>query len=281
MYRVAVVTSYFPSSAQPYQGHSAYQTLLQLQRWAEIDVYVPLAVYPKGILPKSFPYFRADASYCPAGIRTHYFEYPALPVISRFANGYTCCRNLLPYLKKSKPDLILNYWLYPPGFAAARAGKILDIPVIVCAIGSDLRRIPDPITRRLTRQTLRDASFVVTVSHELREQAIQLGAHPANVQAVLNGCDTSIFKPGDRTAARAELGVSQDSEVILYVGRFDANKGLRELMDAAISLSRSRPRLELVLVGEGLLHNELRERARDAGIGDRVRFPGICKSAGV
>jgi len=47
------------------------------------------------------------------------------------------------------------------------------------------------------------------------------------------------------------LGVSPDSEAVVYIGRMDVKKGLRELVDAAASLHPLRPNLHVYLVGEG------------------------------
>jgi teichuronic acid biosynthesis glycosyltransferase TuaC len=281
MLRIAIVSSYFPSSAQPYQGHSAYQTARELKKLALVEAFVPLAIYPRWFQPRNFPYFRADPNYSPPEIHTTYIEYPAIPGISRFLNGYMCARKLLPHLRRSRPDLILSYWLYPVGYAATKVAKVLDIPSVLCAIGTDLRRIPDPITLQLTRKALHDASFVITVSEELRQCAIHLGVPATHVKTILNGCDSSIFHLGDRHAARTELGVEQDAELLLYAGRLDPNKGLRELLAAIVLLHLERPRLRLVILGEGILREELVQRAQTAGIRHRVLFAGPVGSTEV
>ena len=46
MLKIAVVTRYFPSSAEPWQGRSAYQTLRVLARKADLRVFYPNAQYP-------------------------------------------------------------------------------------------------------------------------------------------------------------------------------------------------------------------------------------------
>jgi alpha-1,6-mannosyltransferase len=56
---------------------------------------------------------------------------------------------------------------------------------------------------------------------------------------------------------------------VLYVGRLSREKGLRELLEAAAA---SREPWPLVLLGTGPAGDALRERARQLGLGDRVRF---------
>ena len=56
---------------------------------------------------------------------------------------------------------------------------------------------------------------------------------------------------------------------VLYVGRISREKGLRELLEAAAA---SREPWPLVLLGTGPAGDTIRERARQLGLGDRVRF---------
>jgi glycosyltransferase involved in cell wall biosynthesis len=65
------------------------------------------------------------------------------------------------------------------------------------------------------------------------------------------------------------------------VGRLDVKKGLREMLAAAARLALEHPRLQLAFVGEGLFGKELEDRAGNAGLGGRVRLPGVCSSAEV
>jgi len=274
MHRLAVITSYFPIREQPYRGHSAYQTLQKLRARMEIEVFYPLAVYPRWLRPKNFPYLRSDVNYSPAEIHTQYIEYPALPLLSRPFNGLVCGRHLSQQVERFKPHLILNYFIYPEGYAALLIGKTLGVPVILGAIGSDVNRIPDWPTRWLTQKALREASFVLTVSDHLRLEAIRLGASPELTRTVRNGCDTSIFHLADRPAARAELGLDPGSSIIVFVGWLSPTKGLRELVDAVISLIPSHPNLQLFCIGEGHLRPELEARAAREGFARNLCFPG-------
>jgi glycosyltransferase involved in cell wall biosynthesis len=281
--KIAVVTSYFPIAAEPYRGHSAYHTLRRMQHQADIQVICPIAVYPrsKWLSPRGFRYHRPDLTYSPPDMRATYLEYPVLPWITRPINGWMCARYVRPHLVAAKPDLILNYWIYPDGYAAVRIGRELGVPVIVSSIGSDIRRPGDAISRALMRKTLLDASAVLTVSEELRQQAIRLGVDPANATTVLNGCDFQVFYPRDRAASRRETGVPPDAELLLFVGWLSPTKGLAELMEAFIAMARTRPHLRLALVGEGFYRDTIAEKARSAGLADRVQLLGRMNSEGV
>ena len=171
---IAVVTPLFPIKEEPYRGNAIYQTVVNMQRHADIEVICPVAVYPPLLVPR-YRYHRVDPSYRPEGVNTRYIEYPAVPVLSRPLNGALCARRILPDLQKLNPDLILNYWLYPEGYSSVQIARRLGKPVIVASRGSDLRRIGDPITRRLVRHTVNAADFVLTVSEDLRSRVVQMG----------------------------------------------------------------------------------------------------------
>jgi teichuronic acid biosynthesis glycosyltransferase TuaC len=279
--KIAVITQYFPTSEQPWAGHSAYQTLRYLAQWHEVQVFYPEVRYPKRLTPTTGRLTRLDASYQPDGVEVEYIPYPALPAVSRALNGWVASGRLLPHVRRFGPEIILNYVVYPDGFAALRVGKALKVPVVVTAIGSDLNRIPDPLCGALTRKTLRESDAVVTVSGDLKRTAILLGADAGKCYAILNGCDTSIFYNRDRGEARAELRIGPDEEVVAYVGRMDVRKGLRELIEAVASLHERRPRLRCYLVGDGSDETALRELIAQKNAGEYVRLMPPCKTDGV
>jgi glycosyltransferase involved in cell wall biosynthesis len=249
--KIAVVTRYFPSSAEPWQGRSLYQTLRVLARQADVRVFYPNASYPSLLRPRSRSYDMLDGSYSPPDVQASYFDYPALPVLSRPINGTMAARALLSAVRDFSPDLILSCFLYPDGYAALQIGKALKAPVVAMSIGSDINRIGDPISRLHTRTVLREADSVVTVSGDLRSKALAMGALPERVHPIPNGCDLSVFHVRDRVEARRKLGIDPAVEAVVYIGRMDVKKGLRELVEAAASLHPHRPNLHVYLVGEG------------------------------
>lgn len=75
----------------------------------------------------------------------------------------------------------------------------------------------------------------------------------------------------DRLMARRAVGVSADDEVVLLLGRVSARqKGHDVLLRAATLLLRHRPRLRLLIVGDGPDERPLRQLAGDLGIAERV-----------
>ena len=271
--RVTVVTPAYPTRDEPFRGIYNYHRAHALQEWADVQLICAMAAYPAFRKPTGKSGGRRDLRSMP-GLAARYVEYPALPFVSRALNGWVCARKIAPVARETRPDLLLAYWVYPEGFAALLVARRLGIPGVVAAIGSDLRVISDPFTRRGVRAALGRADHVLTVSRELRERAVALGAAPERVRAILNGCDGSVFRPAERASARGDLSVSQGSRLVVFVGRLAEIKGVRELLDAVAIAAGALPPLELVLIGEGPLEAELRARAARGDLAGRVRFLG-------
>ena len=251
MRKITALTWYFPVREEPYRGHSAYQTLRKLKEMVKVDVLCPQPQYPRFMGPRSYRNARTDLTYSVPDLPVRYIPYPVFPVLSRPFNGITCARMVEPYLRESAPDVIISWKIYPEGYAAVILGEKLGIPVVLKAIGSDLNAISDPVSKAFTQAALRRATFTLAVSEHLRQRAVELGAPADRTRAILNGCDTAVFRPQNRDSARRELDVLRDATVLLFVGRLDPLKGVRELMQAFAVLAPEMPRLRLVFVGEG------------------------------
>lgn len=275
--KVTVVTPIFPIPAQPYRGHSEYEIVLALSKNADVNVICPFPRYPRWFQPR-FDCRHPDLSYSPPGVETRYFEYPALPGVTRCINGLVCAKYLEAYFRESMPHLACNFWLYPEGYATVAAARRLGIPAVICSIGSDLNRIADPASRWLTRLAMKRASFVVTKSEHLRERAIGMGINADKVRTVRNGCDPRVFHLADRGAARAQLAVDDKAELVLFVGRLDFKKGILELLEAFASLASRRPNLRLAYVGDGPGGEQLRWKAKHLALENRICLVGSCPS---
>jgi len=275
--KVTLVTPIFPIPAQPYRGHSEYEIILALTKRADVNVICPFPRYPKWFQP-TYDHRHPDLSYSPPGVTARYFEYPALPGVTRCINGLVCARYLEPYFRECMPDVACNFWLYPEGYATVSVARRLGIPAVIGSIGSDLNRFVDPASRWLTRLAMKRATFVVTKSEHLRQRAIQMGVSADKVRTIRNGCNPGVFHLRDRSAARAQLAIDDKAELVLFVGRLDTAKGIEELLEAFASLASHRPNLRLAFVGDGPGGDHLRSKTKHLALEDRITLNGACSS---
>lgn len=90
---------------------------------------------------------------------------------------------------------------------------------------------------------------------------------------VPNGVDTDLFKP-QPSAFRGRHGIRDDEFVVLFVGRFQAVKNHRMLVDAFSRVAAALPAVRLVLAGSGPLEGEVKAQTARLGLGAKVLFLG-------
>jgi len=142
---------------------------------------------------------------------------------------------------------------------------------------------PEPAGREIGEAQVVDAAdrLVANTAGEARELVDLYSADPGKVRVVSPGVDLDLFTVGDVKAARAELGLPQDGQVLLFVGRIQPLKAPDVLLRAAADLLARRPELRRRLVvavlggpsGSGLgKPRALQELAQQLGIAAQVRF---------
>lgn len=89
---------------------------------------------------------------------------------------------------------------------------------------------------------------------------------PVHVMPLL-GLDPELFRKRDNPALKEELGLK--GTVIGFIGRFVPEKGVMDLVETAAKLDGD---FSLLIIGGGALESDLRARAAELGIGDRVRL---------
>ena len=276
MKRIAVVTPILPVPEDKTRGRFIYETALALSKKATVRVFLQQPRYPAipGLRPRSQtvplvgPDFKLDGLDVQAG------TYPALPVLSRLSNGWACGRTLLPRLRAFAPDVVIGYWVYPEGAGALRAARQIDRPIVIGALGTDIH-VRSGMVARLTGQTLRSADAVITVSEAMTRYTVDQYQTPrAKVHTIVNGFNTSVFHPRPRGALRTQHGMDDGHKLMVYVGRLIEAKGLRELIDAFGKLSQRDPQVRLSLIGEGLMHDEIKAMVQQRGLDGRVILTG-------
>jgi glycosyltransferase involved in cell wall biosynthesis len=79
-----------------------------------------------------------------------------------------------------------------------------------------------------------------------------------------------------RTAARQQLGIAADSQVLLFLGRITHQKGVKEIVAAFEVAAQQLPNLRLYLVGpaEGRYGEEVLAQIQQSPVHDRIVAPG-------
>lgn len=120
---------------------------------------------------------------------------------------------------------------------------------------------------RWERAAARWTDVFICVSEDERRQGAELGI-TAELRLLPNAVDLARLRPGDRGAARRELGLA-DAPTVVTVGRLCRQKGQDLLLQAWPAVLAQLPQARLVLVGDGPDAAALRAQAPGG-----VRFAG-------
>jgi glycosyltransferase involved in cell wall biosynthesis len=190
-----------------------------------------------------------------------------LPLRKRTLPGVLAVRRLL---KEWRPDVVnphssVDSWLV----ALARLG--LDPrPRVVRT-----RHLSADVPRNFASRWVynRGADFVMTTGEAIVDALSADGFLPrSRLAAVPTGIDADVFKPGDRAAARASLGLPPDKFLFGIAATLRSWKGHSYLLDA-LKLAAD-PRMHVVIVGDGPQQENIEKQIAALGIAPQVTLAG-------
>jgi len=73
---------------------------------------------------------------------------------------------------------------------------------------------------------------------------------------------------------RRKFNIPLEAKILLYVGRLTSEKNVHFLLDAFYKIAKKNKKVVFVLIGEGYLMNQLKEKAKKLKIESRVIFTG-------
>lgn len=134
-----------------------------------------------------------------------------------------------------------------------------------------------PRRLRQRRWFYRQVRAAHSVSEGVRQQLIGHGFSAEKILPLLNGVDCGHFKPGDRMAARRQIGgLPEDALVLGIVGRFAPQKGHARLIEVFAELCTTRSDLHLLIIGGGGSEEDnSRAQARASQAAARIHFTGF------
>ncbi|MCM8773771.1 MAG: glycosyltransferase, partial [Candidatus Omnitrophica bacterium] len=117
---------------------------------------------------------------------------------------------------------------------------------------------------------------IVVVSQAVRDFYKSKGISEEKLEVIYNGINEEDFciKSEVREKIRKELGVEDNTKVLGIIGRLVEPKGHKFLFNA-MGLLDGRYNLKLVVVGDGVERETLKEMVRSLGLEDKVIFTGL------
>jgi glycosyltransferase involved in cell wall biosynthesis len=124
--------------------------------------------------------------------------------------------------------------------------RLLGVPVVMAVREPVAGRIRGPFYRAMLRR-VDGFRFVSAAQRAAYERA---GWVRPGGAVIANGVDPGVYRPPDeaeRAAARRDAGASEDTILVLYLGRLDPTKGIETLLEAVPLLGD--PRIAVRVVG--------------------------------
>lgn len=181
-------------------------------------------------------------------------------------------------IRAFRPDLIhIHSRKGADTFGALAARLVSDAKVIIS------RRVDDPLKpslfNRLRFGPLCD--HIVAVSKGIVAELVKGGVDAGKVSQVYSAIEAADYQvAADPLAVKAEFGIPAQARVVAVISQLIKRKGHRFLFAAAPQILAAHPETVFFILGEGELHDELVQLAKELGIAERVVFAGYRNDVG-
>ena len=170
-------------------------------------------------------------------------------------------------IRKIKPDIIHAHYATSGGMAALVSGFH---PAIVTVHGSDLiSRVKSPVWRPLLKRIFDYSDCINVVSRELAEIALSLGTREEKIEILTPGIDTEKFAFVERSDSERTSPLR-----MICTRRLEGIFDHYTILNALSILEEKKINFEMTFAGSGSLFGDLKQRAENHGLSDRINFSG-------
>lgn len=128
----------------------------------------------------------------------------------------------------------------------------------------------------ILKKALNFSDRIIAVTPGIKTNIMKIFRIPEEkIVVVSNGANTTLFKPLDQRECRKELNLDSKYFYVCFVGNLAPWQGLEYLIKAAPSVLSHLPECRFLIVGDGVMKNELLRLSRELGVEDRFIFTGV------
>ena len=124
---------------------------------------------------------------------------------------------------------------------------------------------------------LRKFNNVIAVSEKVKDELIKRGIPPNKLHIINNGIDINDSRWNDKTynkELKKEFSITNDEKIIGTIGRLSKEKGHIFLLEAAKEICKKYPNVKFMIIGDGILKEDLLEQTKIIDIEDKIIFAG-------
>jgi glycosyltransferase involved in cell wall biosynthesis len=218
---------------------------------------------------------KADSPMSDASLEEVLMRGMPIPRYPELKLGLPSKKTLVKTWTLRRPDVVHIATEGPLGWSALQAAKVLKLPVT-----SDFRTnfqsyskhygvgwLRKPIVAYL-RKFHNATACTMVPTRELMRTLSQNGF--ANLKVVSRGVDTKLFNIAKRdTGLRSSWGATDDTKVLISVGRMAPEKNLDQVLKTYDALKSTGQAFKLVMVGDGPMKEQFQKRYPE------IIFPGM------
>jgi len=194
------------------------------------------------------------SDYVPLGSQLRDSENRLHTIVKKHKMDFGVALRLAHLLRTLQADIVHSY-LFSADIASRLAGRLAGTPVV---IGSERNTDYVPKKRHVLayRLTRRCVDLTIANSRAGAQFNSRTYRQPlGDYRVVYNGVDTERFRPQDKTAARAALGIAASNRVVGVFASFKPQKNHAMVLRAFARVIPSSPDVRLLLVGDRLYGN--------------------------
>jgi len=283
MLRVVTLSTLFPNPVQPNFGVFVENQTLRLAACDDVELRVvnpiPMPLPPLDRLPHYAKLRTLPLQDVWKGVPVARPRMRVIPRLSAPLNPALLVRAARPVLRRWREegfrfDVIDAQFFFPDGPAARVLAAEFGVPFSVKARGADIHYWGNRAgCRGQVRRAAAEAHGMLAVAASLRRDMIGMGMDGERIAVHYTGVDLERFRPQDRAAAKARLGIA--GPLVISLGALIPRKGHDIVIEAVADI----PGATLLVAGDGPDRAKLQALAESRGVADRVRLLGSVPHA--
>ncbi len=192
---------------------------------------------------------------------------------------------LAHHMHKKRIEVAHSYNFYA-NVLAIPAARLAGVPLVLASV-RDRGVYLTPAQKHVQKQACRMADGILVNADSIRDWLQDEGYPSDRIHVIKNGIDLDLYKDAKTDSDVSEqYGIPSGARLVIMVARLNAQKGIDELLLAAVPVFQELPDVHFLIVGEKLdfkanvievdtdYQKELEEKTVQLGIGSRVHFAG-------
>ena len=187
-----------------------------------------------------------------------------------------------------KPDVVHSQCEFFSYQFASRISRITGAPIVhtyhtlyeqyMTSYLIPSRRISEFLVKYLSRTRLKRVSTLIAPTQKVEHTLLGYGLN-AHIAVVPSGISLDQHRQRitsqQRLEKRRSLGIADEHQVMLNLGRLGGEKNLSELLELFAEARKSNDLLKFLIVGDGPARDALQKQARELDVEEHVIFTGM------